>query len=144
MTTDLTLSLVQETKELLNRGKELLVKVVYNLHVLRDSEEWKQYGHDTFPKFCQEELEISQGTTSKYMSIADYYFETYRPEEIGPVDIEKLWAAAKLPGTPQQNLDKAKKWSREDFKKDKAETQLHDPKWITYCDVCKLSQTNHP
>ena len=137
--------LVEETRGLLTRGKELLVQVAYNLKTLKDSEEWQKYGHETFPKFCQEELELSQSACSKYLSVAGYFAEKYQPEEIGPTDIEKLYLAAKLPGTPEENLSRAKTWSREDFKSENAETLgEHTPTWVTYCDDCKVRQDRHP
>lgn len=142
--TSLQTNLLQETKELLTRGKEILVRVAYNLHSLRESEEWKQYGHDTFPKFCQEELELPQSSVSKYLAVAEFFAREYQPEQIGPIDIEKLYLSSKLEGTPEENLAKAKTWSRDDFKQNKAEIEPHEGKWITYCDICKLSQANHP
>lgn len=143
--TEITLvdELVQETRGLLTRGKELLVQVAYNLHTLRESGEWKGE-YETFPKYCQDVFELSQSSTSKYLAIADYFSQKYLPEDIGPVDIEKLYAAAKLPGTPEENLSRAKTWSRDDFKKEKAEITPHEFERVCYCSVCGLSEQNHP
>jgi len=136
--------LIQTTKELWNQGKKVMIQVAWNLLKIRESGEWEKYGHKTFQQFCQEELDISQSQASKLIQVADYYLEKYTPEQIGPVDYERLYASTKLPGTPEENLSKALTWSRDDFKKEKAEITIHDPKWITYCEVCKLSQSNHP
>jgi hypothetical protein len=136
--------LVEETRGLLTRGKELLVKVAYNLKALKDSGEWEKYGHDTFPKFCQEELDLSQSNTTKYLTIAEYFSEKFSPEDIGPVAIENLYLASKLPGDLEENLAKAKTWRREDFKQDKAETTPHEFARVCYCSVCGLSEERHP
>lgn len=138
-----SITLIEETRSLLKTGKELLVKVAYNLHSLRESGEWKGE-HESFPKYCQEEFELSQSSTSKYLAIADYFSQKYLPEEIGPVDIEKLYQAAKLPGTPEENLSRAKTWSRDDFKQNKSETEPHPFERVCYCKVCGLSEERHP
>ena len=88
--TQIQTNLLQETKDLLTAGKELLVRVAYHLLALKESEEWKQYGYENFPKFCQEELDLSQTTTSKYLAVASHFSEKYLPEEIGPTPMENL------------------------------------------------------
>lgn len=129
-------NLVEETRSLLKTGKELLVKVAYNLHSLRESGEWKGE-YESFPKYCQQEFELSQSSTSKYLTIADYYSTKYLPEEIGPVDVEKLYAAAKLPGTLEENLSRAKTWSRADFREQVAEDKdCKHEKTYTICSGC--------
>lgn len=107
--------LVETTRSLLTRGRELLVQVAYNLHTLRESGEWKET-HETFPKYCQEVFELSQSTTSKYMAVVEYFSAKFLPEDIGPVAIENLYMAAKLPGTPEENLSKAKTLNRSELR----------------------------
>jgi len=136
--------LISDTKELWNQGKKVMIQVAWNLLKIRESGEWEKYGHKTFQQFCQEELDISQSQTSKLIQVADYYLEKYTPEEIGACDYERLYASTKLPGTPEENLSKALTWSRDDFKKEKAEITPHEPAWNTYCTVCNLSKDNHP
>jgi hypothetical protein len=142
--TQIQTNLLQETKDLLKVGKELIARVAFNLLALKESGEWEQYGHSTFPKFCEMELELSQGNTSKYLAIAAFYAPVYKAEEIGAVDSEKLYLAAKLGVEPGEALSKARSWSREDFKHDKVEADPHEGKWVTYCDICKLSKDRHP
>lgn len=134
--------LVEDTKVLLTKGKQLLVQVAYNLHTLRESGEWKGE-YETFPKYCQEVFELSQSSTSKYMAVAEYFSAKFLPEEIGPVDIEKLYQSTKLEGSPEENLSKAKTWSRDDFKVSKSEEE-HEPEWIKYCKKCGLAEQRHP
>lgn len=135
--------LLEETRALISAGKELAVRLAYKLYILRENGEWERYGHTTFPKFCQEELELPQSTTSKYLTIAEYYQATYQPEDIGSVDAEKLYLSAKLEGTPEENLAKAKTWSRDDFKQNKAEIQPHEFERVCYCKVCGMSEERH-
>lgn len=138
--------LIENTKELWNTGKKVMIQVAWNLLKIRESGEWEKYGHKTFQQFCQEELDISQSQTSKLVQVADYYLQQYSPEEIGPVDYERLYASTKLPGTPEENLSKALTWSRDDFKKEKAELTPHTPSYRMICTEpgCWLAEENHP
>lgn len=135
-------SLIEETRNLWNQGRKVMIQVAYNLYRIRNSDGWS--GYDTFPKFCEQELDIGQSQTSKLLTIADFYLDKYSPEQIGPVAYENLYASAKLGGDPEIALARAKTWSRDDFKKEKAEVQPHEGEWITYCKICELSQANHP
>lgn len=139
-----TETLIAETRELWNAGKKVMIQVAYNLLKIRDSEEWEKYEHKTFQQFCQNELDISQSQASKLIQVADYYLDKYTPEQIGACDYERLYASTKLPGTPEENLSKALTWSRDDFKKEKAELTPHDFKEVCYCSICGLSKENHP
>jgi len=145
MNTEITLveELIEETRGLLTRGKELLVKVAYNLHTLRESGEWKGE-YETFPKYCQEVFELSQSSTSKYMAVAEYFSAKFLPEDIGPVAMENLYLSTKLPGSPEENLSKARTWSRDEFKQEKNEVAPHAFMKVCYCSVCGLSEERHP
>lgn len=136
--------LIVETKALWNQGKKVMIQVAWNLLKIRESGEWEKYGHKTFQQFCQEELDISQSQASKLIQVADYYLDKYTPEQIGACDYERLYASTKLPGTPEENLSKALTWSRDDFKKEKAELTPHEFEEVCYCKVCGLSKANHP
>lgn len=136
--------LINDTKELWNQGKKVMIQVAWNLLKIRESGEWEKYGHKTFQQFCQEELDISQSQTSKLIQVADYYLEKYTPEEIGACDYERLYASTKLQGTPEENLSKALTWSRDDFKQNKAEIEPHAFVEVCYCKTCGLSKDRHP
>lgn len=136
--------LIENTRELWNQGKKVMIQVAWNLLKIRESGEWEKYGHKTFQQFCQEELDISQSQTSKLIQVADYYLEKYTPEEIGACDYERLYASTKLPGTPEENLSKALTWSRDDFKQNKAEIEPHPFVEVCYCKTCGLSKDRHP
>ncbi len=134
--------LIEETRALWNQGKKVMIQVAWNLKRIQDSGEWS--GHDTFPEFCEKELDIKQSQTSKLLTIANYFLGEYTPEQIGPVDYERLYNAARLPGTVAENLSRAKTWNRADFKEHKAEIDPHAPEWIKYCKICELGELKHP
>lgn len=140
---ELTTNLIQETKELYTAGKRVMIQVAANLRTIKDENEWQQYGYQKFPEFCEAVLDIGPSQVSKFEKITDFFLGTYTPDEIGPVDYEKLYQSARLGGDVGTALERAKKWNRADFKKQKAEQTPHDPVWVTYCSVCKQSKETH-
>ncbi len=139
---ELQTNLIEETRQLWNQGKKVMVQIAWNLFRIRESGEWQEY--DTFPKFVDAELGIKQSQTSKLLTIAEFYLEKYTPEQIGPIDYELLYASAKLPGTPEENLAKAKTLTRDDLKKIAPAAGPHEAVWVKYCEVCGLGEKNHP
>lgn len=112
-------SLINETRELWNTGRKVMIQVAYNLSKIRESDAWQS--HKTFPQFAEDEMGISQSQTSKLLTIADYYLEKFSPEQIGPVDYESLYKAARLPGTVEENLAKAKTLKRSELRAEQEE-----------------------
>ncbi len=137
-------NLLEETRALWNQGKKVMVQVANNLIKIREGEEWKSYGHDTFQKFCDVELDIKQSQASKLLIVGEYFLKEYTPEQIGSIDAERLYAASRLPGTVEQNLAKARTWSRSDFKENAAQLDPHEIERVTYCKKCGLSEARHP
>ncbi len=121
-----------------------MIQVAWNLLKIRESCEWEKYGHDSFQKFLQEELDMPQSQSSKLLIIGEYFLQQYTPEEIGPVAYENLYLATKTEGSVEENLARAKTWRREDFKAHKAEVQPHAIERVVYCKICGLSDATHP
>lgn len=113
------LDLVAETRSLWNTGRKVMVQVAGNLIKIRESDVWS--GHKTFPQYAENELGISQSQTSKLLTIADYFLKEYTPEQIGATDYECLYAAARLPGSVQENLAKAQTLKRSELRAEKQE-----------------------
>lgn len=129
-------TLIEETRQLWNTGKKVMVQVAYNLAQIQKSDEWKSY--ESFPKFCEEELDIRQSTTSKLLSIATYYFKELSPEQIGTVDYERLYAATMLPGTVEENLAKAKTLTRRELREELNDSEPHTHEPISICKHCSI------
>lgn len=138
--TDLIPALIVETRELWNQGRKVMIQVAFNLSKIRESNAWA--AHKTFPQFCESELGISQSQTSKLLTIADYYLTTFSPEKIGPVDYEALYLAAKLPGSVEENLAKAKTLKRSELRAEREESAPCKHDFELFCKHCWMPRTN--
>lgn len=134
-------NLISETKDLWNTGKKVMIQVAYNLAQIQKSDAWQDY--ESFPKFCEAELDIRQSTTSKLLTIADYYLRSLSPEQIGPVDYERLYQATMLPGTVEENLSKAQTLTRLELKQELNDSEPHTGEFVEYCKFCHVSRANH-
>lgn len=136
-----TQTLIEETRQLWNQGKKVMIQVAWNLHHIQKSGEWQ--GYDTFPKFCEGEMDIRQSTTSKLLAIANYFLREYTPEQIGDCDYERLYQATMLPGTVDENLAKAKTLTRTELRQELNESEVHTGEFIEVCKHCYVSRANH-
>ena len=132
---------IEQTKALWTQGRKVMIQVAYNLQVIKNSEAWKEY--ETFPKFCEEVLDIRQSTTSKLLTIAQYFLREYTPDQIGPTDYESLYAATMLPGTVEENLAKAKTLTRRELREELNDSEPHTHEWIEICKHCSIRNNGH-
>lgn len=133
-------SLIEETKNLWNQGRKVMIQVAWNLKKIQDSGEWEG---ETFPKWAEAELDISQSQTSKLLTVANYFLREKTPEEIGPVAYESLYMATMLPGTVDENLAKAKTLTRLELKQELNESEPHPGEFIEVCRHCYVKRENH-
>lgn len=129
-------TLIAETKALWNQGKKVMIQVAWNISQIQQSDAWREY--ESFPKFCEAELDIRQSTTSKLLTIASYYLKELSPEQIGPVDYELLYASTMLPGTVEENLAKAKTLTRRELREELNDSEPHEHLPITICKHCSI------
>lgn len=128
--------LIEETRALWNQGKKVMIQIAWNLNQIQKSDAWQEY--ETFPKFCEAELDIRQSTTSKLLTIASYYLKELSPEQIGAVDYELLYASTMLPGTVEENLAKAQTLTRRELREELNESEPHEHLPITICKHCQI------
>lgn len=131
---DLIPALIQETRDLWNQGRKVMIQVAFNLSKIRESDAWGDF--KTFPQFCENELGISQSQTSKLLTVAEYFLREYTPEQIGPCDYEALYMAAKLPGTVEENLAKAKTLKRSELRAVREEIAPCEHSFKRFCEYC--------
>lgn len=135
-------TLIEETRNLWNQGKKVMIQVAWNLYQIQKSGEWDQ-SYETFPKFCEAELDIRQSQTSKLLTVAEYFLKSKSPEEIGPVAYESLYMATMLPGTVEENLAKARTLTRLELKQELNESEVHTGDYIEVCKHCYVTRQNH-
>lgn len=134
-------TLIEETRNLWNQGKKVMIQIAWNLHQIQKSGEWE--GYDSFPKFCEAELDIRQSQTSKLLAIASYFLGEYTPDQIGPVAYENLYMATMLPGSKEENLAKARTLTRTELKQEINESEPHTGEYIEVCKHCYVTRQNH-
>lgn len=93
-------------------------------------------------------LNKSEGWASKHLNVYRHYTLEggISQEKLSGIPTESLYLARTIPGSYEKQVQNAKSLSRQALKQKKndEEAEMHEPKWVTYCSVCGLSQTNHP
>jgi len=140
----LTSPLIQQTKDLLNAVRGSSIKIGENLHNLKT-----QLPEDTnWADFIRDEFDISEGFASKLMTVFKAFVleggVSY--ERLEGIDSEKLYLAAKLEGTPEEKVAKARTLTRSELKQTRNDEEPvpHEFQRVCYCSVCGLSEANHP
>jgi len=125
--TDLTIDVrevIEETIDLVANFRRSLVKVMCNLHILRENVEvWADY--DTFPKYAEERLGLNQSMCSKLLKAHDGWVlkAGVAPNLLEGIDYEKLYGYVPLleGKDPELALAEVKNWSRSDIRAEKEE-----------------------
>lgn len=145
---ELSNPLIAETKELLNVGRKVALKVAENLYKIR--EELYPEKHKEFVDLCEEEFGLKASQVSKYETIGDAFFaHGYTAENFlmdgSYRDYEVVYHAAKLPLDPEKKLAHALTLTRGDIKKTHQSLSPHAPDYKMVCVVsgCWVSQENH-
>lgn len=113
---ELTISpeLVQQTKDLLNAVRGSSIKIGENLHNLKT-----QLPEDTnWADFIRDQFDISESFASKLMTVHRVLVLEggLSQEKLEGIDQEKLYLAAKLEGTAEEKIAKAKTLTRRELK----------------------------
>lgn len=136
--------LVRETKDLLNAVRGSSIKIGQNLYEIKQQlPEGTDWG-----SFIRDEFDISEGFASKLMTIHRVFVLEggVSQEKIEGIDGEKLYLAAKLEGTPEEKVAKARTLTRSELKQTRNDEEVvpHEFQRVCYCSVCGLSEANHP
>lgn len=142
-----TQTLLQETKEAFANVRGSVVVAMQRLYKVHESNAWEGVC-SSWSEYVESELGISQSFASKLLSVNKHYLIDggLSPENIAGIDYEKLNMVRSLPGTLDEQLSMARTLSRTELKQTKndIEETAHTPNWVTYCEICKLAQSNHP
>lgn len=114
-------------------------ELLYKIHT---EEGWKGK-YDSWGEFVEDGLGKSQGWASKNLQVYKHYvLEGGVGLDRLQFDTEKLYLASKTGDDVELQLSRAETLKRSDLKKER-KIHAHEPVWVTYCDVCGLSQENH-
>lgn len=133
------MNLLDQTEQLFHSARLSLIEAAAALYEVRRTEAWKER-YENWQDFL-ETISVSQSQASKML----YVFEHYAIEggvshaKVAGTDLEKLYLATGLEGTPEEQVEKASLLSRSEIRaqrvyEERGEEHEHMP--ITICSVC--------
>lgn len=139
-------SVIEETKALLGGVRQSLVKVMQNLHLIKEDGGWRSEA-SSWGEFCEENLGISQSMASKLLTAHSAWIlrAGVAPEKLEGIDYEKLYLAAPLLNgeNTEEVLAHAQSLSRSQLKQTNNEKAPHEPTYEELCTICYVSKANH-
>ena len=94
----------------------------------------------SFGEYVESEdgLGMSQGYASKLRQVEERFVIEggLSPEKLEGIDYERLYAASKLPGTPEEQLEMARTLTRREIRETKNEIEPHEHSAI--CGICRM------
>lgn len=146
MTNEITIltSLLEETKKAFANYRAGTIEAAACLYDVHAGDAWKEVA-DTWGEYVQQELQISQGFASKLLSAYTHFcIEGNIPKaEIADIDHEKLYLSAKLGGTVEEQIAKARTLTRGELKLEKNDERPHTASFQRVCTICWVSEANH-
>lgn len=128
--------LVENTRALLNAVRGSSIKIGQNLYEIKQSLPKDQDWGD----FLRDQFDISEGFASKLMTIHRVFVLEggVSQEQLEGIDGEKLYIAAKLEGSPEEKIAKARVLTRRELKDEKNEEAPHEHIPVSICKVCSI------
>ena len=122
----------------LGQVMDILRPLVYAVY---EKELWRQR-FSSFGEYVEspEGLGMSQGYASKLKQTHEYYVieNNVDPKLLSGIDNERLYAATKLPGTPEQQVEMARVLSRREIKETRNDAEPHEHEPVLMCGKCHL------
>ena len=133
------MNLLEKTEQLFHSARVSLIEAASCLYKCIETDAWKDK-FDTQGEFV-ESLGLSQSGASKMLTAYKHFVieGAVSHAKLASVDLEKLYLATSLTGTPSQQLVKAETLSRSEIRsqrifEDTGSEHDHDP--ITICKIC--------
>lgn len=135
MNTPSTSNLIVQTRDLLHAVRGSLIKVAQNLCEIRKEISSENWGH-----FLEGQFGISESFASKLLTVNRVYLLEggLSPEKLEGIDYERLYMAAKLEGTPEENVEKARLLTRRELKEERNDEEPHEHQEIKICRICSV------
>lgn len=131
------MNLLEKTEQLFSNARFSLIEAAAALYEVRRTDAWKER-YETYQEFLTE-IDVSQSQASKYCTVIEHYIENGQLSlaNISSVEIERLYLAKSLEGTPEEHFEKALVLSRSELKEQKVfedtgEEHAHE----YYCRIC--------
>ena len=150
------MKLLDKTREAFASVRSSIVRAMQLLWKVKETEEWKKGGYDSFGAYVEGDLGISPGFASKLGTINRVYLIEggILPEKLEGIDHDKLYAASKIEriqnkdgsfhdATVAEQFAIAQTNSRTEVNQWKSESKPHTPTFAEVCTVCWVSKANH-
>lgn len=112
--------------------------LVYSVY---KNELWKER-FSSFGEYVEsaEGLGMSQGYASKLKQVEEHYVIEggLSPEKLEGIDYERLYAASKLPGTPEEHAAIAKTLTRREIRETQNEAEETPHEHSPICGICRI------
>lgn len=134
------MNLLQRASDCFKAARKNLLRGAALLYEIDQTKEWEE-AYSTFGEYVEQECQISPSFAAKLLQVHGYFIEQheFKGERLEGVDMEKLYMAIRLKGTPQKQLAAAQTLSRHELRQELAmngtEECLHEHK-ITICAKC--------
>ena len=117
---EIKLTVLEECSSCFTSARQNLIRGARYLHDISVGKLW-QDNFSSFGEFVEQECQISQSFASKLIAVYNHYLVSggVSQRNLEGVDAEKLYLALKLPGSPEEQLTKAKTLSRGELKQQK-------------------------
>lgn len=134
--TTLNVNLLDKTEQLFHAARVSLIEAAAALYEVYKTEAWKER-EERWGDYV-ESLGISQSAASKYLTVVEHYLEQgVSQRKIASTDLEKLYLARSLEGTPEEQLEKALVLTRGELREQKAFEETGDEHLHKYvCMIC--------
>jgi len=149
METSLVSSLLDRAREIINTQRSTVIMLGEVVYQLEQAKVHEGSGRP-FLEYLEEQLDCSQGHLSRAKKIYQHYRVTNDVPvlQLEGIDSIKLYKAIETEGSVDEQLAKARTWSRDDFKEQKKDDcEKYEP--IEVCKNCwatkeKHTKENHP
>ena len=123
--------------EAFNQARGAIADALELLWSVNKQEAWKG-SYNSFSEFCEDGLQISRSTGNQYVAIYQHYVAEgcITVKQLRNADMNKLYRAISLTGTPEQQYSKALTLSRSELRNEKTEEDGHECTPVTVCSKC--------
>lgn len=128
---------LESCKYLFSQAKERVAEAMPLLHQIFKEGLWSS-GYSSFGEYV-DELGISRSYASRLITVWEHYAIQGGVSELNEVDPDRLYLALKLPGSAEEQLEKARLLSRSEIKSEaamKEDGDEHDCEMIQVCRIC--------
>lgn len=133
------MNLLEKTEQLFHSARLSFVEAAAALYEVRETKAWESE-YETWQDYLQT-ISVSQSQASKWLSVFEHYAlkGAVSHAKIAETDVEKLYLATTLTGTPDEQATKAALLTRSELRAQRAFEDTgdeHECEAVTICTIC--------